>query len=144
MEFTVQVGEPDVTHQTSWLESTSECSGRPQAFGQGDRGPYRRVTHPGLNTWHVFHAGRIEELVSELVGGGRAAGSGQAGRLSGSRQSPLHSPLCCRHHSHSCTASAGVQAATRLRLAASHATSADSSVIMYMLSIFVNQDEIMR
>ena len=98
MEFTVRVGEPDVAHQTSWLESTSECSGRPKAFGQGDNGPYRRVTHLGLRIWHVFHAGRVEELVSELVGGGRAAGSGQAGRLSGSRQSPLHSPL----RSHQC------------------------------------------
>ena len=31
MEFTVRVGEPDVTHWTSWLESTGECSGRPKA-----------------------------------------------------------------------------------------------------------------
>ena len=34
MEFTVRVGEPDVTHRTSWLESTGECSGRPKVFGQ--------------------------------------------------------------------------------------------------------------
>ena len=25
MEFTVRVGEPDVTHRTSWPESTGEC-----------------------------------------------------------------------------------------------------------------------
>ena len=34
MEFTVRAGEPDVTHRTSWRESTGECSGRPTAFGQ--------------------------------------------------------------------------------------------------------------
>ena len=34
MEFTVHVGEPDVTHRTSWFASTGECSGRPKAFGQ--------------------------------------------------------------------------------------------------------------
>ena len=34
MEFTVRVAEPDVTHWTSWRESTGECSGRPKAFGQ--------------------------------------------------------------------------------------------------------------
>ena len=34
MEFTVRVGEPDVAHWTSWLESTGECSGRPKAFGE--------------------------------------------------------------------------------------------------------------
>ena len=27
-------GEPDVTHRTSWRESTGNCSGRPKAFGQ--------------------------------------------------------------------------------------------------------------
>ena len=31
MEFTVQ---PDVTHRTSWRESTGEYSGRPKAFSQ--------------------------------------------------------------------------------------------------------------
>ena len=34
MEFAVRVGEPDVTHWTSWPENTGECSGRPKVFGQ--------------------------------------------------------------------------------------------------------------
>ena len=34
MEFTVRAGEPDVTHRTSWPESTGECNGRPKVFGQ--------------------------------------------------------------------------------------------------------------
>ena len=34
MEFTVWVGEPDVTHRTSGPESTGECSGRPEVLGQ--------------------------------------------------------------------------------------------------------------
>lgn len=34
MEFTVRVGEPDVTHRTSGPESTGECSGRPEVLGQ--------------------------------------------------------------------------------------------------------------
>ena len=34
MEFTVQFGEPDVTHRISWPERTGDCSGRSKVFGQ--------------------------------------------------------------------------------------------------------------
>ena len=31
IEFTVQVWEPDVTHQASWLEGTGKCAWQPKA-----------------------------------------------------------------------------------------------------------------
>ena len=43
--FIVRVGEPDVTHHTSWPESTGECSGRTKEFSQ-HCGPERDENPP--------------------------------------------------------------------------------------------------